>query len=133
MFLKHNRYGLLWALLIMALCGIPGSDLPHSTFLELLQFDKLVHAGVFFVLVILLTHGFKRQETSTVLRSNPVSTALIICIAYGGLLELLQDAVFKERSADIYDFIANSFGCVAGAMLYSKVERSVLQKLKFLR
>lgn len=133
MFLKHNLYGLLWALLIMALCGIPGSDLPHSDFLELLQFDKFVHAGLFFVLVIFFIRGFSKQTSSLLLHRNPASTAFFICVAYGGLLEILQGAIFRERSPDIYDFIANSFGCVLGLLLYRWIEKKIFPKLKFMQ
>lgn len=118
MFFKHIKWGLLWALLILILCGIPGRDIPHISFLELLSFDKFVHAGIFFVLVVLVIRGFELQTTFSFLQKNAKSIACTLCISYGGLLELMQEAVFEERSADVYDFIANSFGCLLGLFLY---------------
>lgn len=120
-FLSHNRYALLWALFIMVLCGIPGHDIPSVSFLELLNFDKFVHASLFFVLVILLTRGFQLQKHFPLLHKSPRMSALIICIVYGGLLEILQGVLFIERSADVYDFLANSFGSVWGYFLYKKL------------
>ena len=54
-----------------------------------------------------------------------------MCVTYGGLLEIMQGTIFEERSADIYDFIANSFGCVMGLLLYSWAEKKIL--IKFIR
>ena len=122
---------MLWALLILILCGIPGRDIPHISFLELLSFDKFVHAGIFFVLILLSTRGFVLQTTYTKVHQNPKVIALLICVTYGGLLEVMQGTIFEERSADIYDFIANSFGCVMGLFMYSWMEKKIL--IKFIR
>jgi VanZ family protein len=130
MFLKHNLYGLLWALVIMILCGIPGRDIPHVSFLELISFDKFVHASIFFLLAILFIRGFSKQHSFSLLQRKPSTLACIICIAYGGILELLQQAVFEERSADIYDFIANSFGVVMGVLLYNRIDKKILSRFK---
>lgn len=46
--------------------------------------------------------------------------ALLIAIPYGGILELMQGAFFENRTADIYDFIANSTGSFIGQWWVSK-------------
>ena len=120
---KPNLLTISWALLIMILCGIPGRDIPHISFLEMLSFDKWVHAGVFFVLTLLAVRGFRLQVRSGALKNRALVIALVLCISYGGVLEILQGTLFKERSADIYDFIANSFGCILAALLYAKVSK----------
>ena len=120
---------MLWALIILILCGIPGRDIPHISFLELLSFDKFVHAGIFFVLLLLTLRGFLMQSRFARLKSSSRFIAALICIAYGGLLEIMQGTLFQERSADIYDFIANSFGCLMGLLLYNWLERIILSKL----
>jgi VanZ family protein len=129
MFLKYNKWAMLWALLILILCGIPGRDIPHISFLELLSFDKFVHAGLFFVLLSFTVRGFSLQNSSRVFHERPRTAAFVICVAYGGLLEILQGTIFEERSADIYDFIANSFGCAMGLLLYKHSERILLSKM----
>lgn len=129
MFLKHNRYGLLWALLILILCGIPGKDLPHSDFLDLLNFDKFVHASIFFVLVLLLMRGFKKQTAFPLLQKHAGIFAVTFSVIYGGMMEVMQGALFKDRSPDINDFIANSFGCIAGWLLFNIINRKILAKL----
>ncbi len=128
MFLKHIKWAILWALLILILCGIPGKDIPHISFLELLSFDKFVHAGIFLVLILLLSRGFLIQEKYQIIKKKAKIVSFIICVIYGGLLEVMQGTLFSERSADIYDFIANSFGCVLGLITYTWFEKMFLSR-----
>ncbi len=120
---------MLWALLILFLCGMPGSDIPHISFLELLSFDKFVHAGIFFVLFLLMARGFELQSNYGFLQRSPLAYAFLISVIYGGLLEVMQDLVFEERSADVFDFIANSFGCLLGLLFYKKAKQLFLGRL----
>ena len=129
MFFKCTKWAMLWALFILVLCGIPGRDIPHISFLELLAFDKFVHAGIFFVLILLTVRGFELQTDFSLLQRAPQIIALFLCVMYGGLLELMQEAFFKERTADLYDFIANSFGSVLGLILYNPIQNKLLIRL----
>lgn len=129
MFLKHTKWAMLWALLIFILCAIPGRDIPHVSFLELLEFDKLVHATLFFVLLLLLIRGFKVQSSFPKLSERSKIFCTTISIIYGGSLEIMQGAFFSKRSADVYDFIANSFGCIIGIIFYDSLERKFLVRL----
>lgn len=126
---KPNLPTILWALFIMILCGIPGRDIPHISFLEILGFDKWVHAGIFFVLALLAVRGFRLQEKSAALKKHALWLALAFCMLYGGLLEIMQGTLFEERSMDVYDFIANSFGAALAVLLYKTLSR----KIKFLQ
>lgn len=131
MFLKHTKWAMLWALLIFILCAIPGKDLPNIGWLEIFQFDKFVHASLFFVQSVLLIWGFSKQESISILKLYKNLFSIFICIAYGGLLELMQQAFFADRTADIYDFIANTFGSILGLFFYKKAEQSFL--IKFIK
>lgn len=115
---KNHAYKLsiIWALLIFALCSMPGSYIPSISWLEILSFDKWVHAGVFFILVSLIGFAVKTHQQSTGLFYFYV----ILSIVYGASLELMQATLFSERSADWYDIIANSFGCLLAPVLLNK-------------
>ncbi len=106
---KQYHRPILWAFFIALLCGMPGKSIPHISWLELLSFDKFVHASLFFVLIILIKKADKGS-----LKRLLVFTA--VCIAYGGLLELMQAFWFTERSADWMDFTANTIGCCSGLL-----------------
>jgi glycopeptide antibiotics resistance protein len=125
MFLKHTKWAMLWALLILILCGMPGKDIPHISFLELLSFDKFVHASIFFVFILLTIRGFVLQTRYPKLQRSARPIAFAICVAYGGAMEIMQGTVFTDRSADIFDFIANSFGCAMGWILYAVQQNSI--------
>ena len=118
MFFKYNLPGIIWALLILVLCGLPGQDFPDLSFWKLLSFDKAAHAFVFAVLVLLLIIGFKKQYSFRNLRHHAIKIATTFSILYGGLIELLQGWVFIGRSADPFDFLANTIGCFTGLLLF---------------
>lgn len=117
---KHNWPVLVWALVILVLCAIPGRDLPHSDWLEALSFDKWVHAGIFFVLELLSIRSLALSSSPRLRKYAALFTA-VGAIAYGGALEIMQEAVFSERSADVYDFIANSFGVLVAFFAYNRL------------
>ena len=128
MFLKHLKWPILWALIIFLLCTLPGKEIPHISFLEILNFDKFVHAGIFFVLILLTIRGFLVQTKFFVVQHSAKFIALLICVIYGGLLEIMQAKFCEGRTADILDFIANSFGSIVGLLMYNWIEKKFLQK-----
>jgi VanZ family protein len=123
MFFKKNFPAFIWTLVIFALCSMPGKAIPHISWLELLSFDKFVHASIFFVLQVLYMRGFSQQKNYVFLQKKYKLMAFLICVAYGGALELMQAFFFSERSGDLFDFIANSFGCVCGLVLFGSLKK----------
>jgi glycopeptide antibiotics resistance protein len=116
---------ILWALLIAILCGLPGRDIPHISFLELLSFDKLVHAFIFFVLVLLIQLAVKKTPN----KKNAILYALCFSIPYGAMLEIMQQEFFTERTADIFDFLANTLGCCLAWAYLSGKNKLITKKL----
>lgn len=129
MFLKYNRLGIIWALFILILCSIPGRDIPSISFLDLISFDKLVHAGMFLVLMVLLAKGFSLQYTISIIKNRYLFFSFIISVFYGGLLEIFQNLFFTERTADVFDFIANSLGVLLGLFFYDYLNRRWLVRM----
>lgn len=111
--LRSLRWALLWALLILVLCLIPGSDLPQWSWADLLNVDKLVHALMFAVLVVLIVRGLRERPASAT-GLGPILVAVLFAIPYGGALELMQGGLLTDRVADLGDFIANTIGCGLG-------------------
>lgn len=118
--MKHFLPAIIWFIVIFIACAMPGKDVPFFSILALLAVDKWVHAGIFFVLVVLLMRGIKFTYPHAA-HMRAALFALAIAIPYGGLLEIMQGAYFADRSADPYDFIANSFGAVCAVLLYRKL------------
>ncbi|MBL7935784.1 MAG: VanZ family protein [Bacteroidia bacterium] len=107
----------LWTLIIFVLCCTPGQYIPTTNWLELLSFDKFVHASIFFVLSCLWLISFLKINK---LSNLSIILILLSCVLYGGLLEIMQATVFSHRSGDWLDFIANSFGCLMGLWFFTK-------------
>ena len=126
--LQNHPYKLtlLWALVIFGLCSMPGHLIPSATWLEVLSFDKWVHAGIFFVLVSLAALAVKKHGQA----SHLVVVYGLLGMAYGALLEFMQATVFVERSADWQDMVANAFGCLMALVFHRKVTRLVFREAK---
>ncbi len=115
LFKKSLWLSIIWTIVIFILCSTPGKYIPTSSWLELLSFDKFVHASIFFVLSALwFSFIISKQKIS----NKYIIVVLIGCISYGGLLEIMQAKIFSQRSGDWFDFIANSFGCLLALFVF---------------
>jgi VanZ family protein len=106
------RPALGWALLIFVLCLTPGAALPTWHWADLLSVDKLVHALIFGVLVVFLGQGFQQQEEGSALVRHALAVAVVLGVAYGGAMELMQQVPGLGRRGDWMDVIANTFGSI---------------------
>lgn len=125
--LIYKYAGLLagvWTLIIFVLCATPGQYIPSANWLELLSFDKWVHAGMFFVLTSLGLLSVAKNGGASWMKLLIALGA----VAYGGLLEIMQAVFFSRRSADWLDFIADSAGCLLAVLLFSKIRSSFEEK-----
>lgn len=118
MFLRYNLVSFVWALFILVLCLAPQSELPDISLWEFLTFDKIVHAGLFAIQVLLIIIGLKRQYSSYRLRYYARSLAIIFGAAYGLFIEFLQLITDTGRTFDWLDFAADIIGCLLGLMLF---------------
>jgi glycopeptide antibiotics resistance protein len=107
---------------------MPGKAIPKINWLELLSFDKFVHASIFFIEQILLMRALVSLNERTFFRLNYKWVSALFCIAYGGSLEIMQYYIFSERSGDVLDFIANSTGCIVGLVMF----KTLTKKVKYL-
>lgn len=109
--LGHFRWALAWALCILVLCLIPGRSLPEWDWFDLLSLDKLVHAGMFGALTLLLCGAFAKRGAP----ASFLPWAVGLSAAYGLGTEVLQGLEALGRRTDLNDMIANTVGALAGA------------------
>lgn len=109
--LKNFRWALLWALCILVLCLIPGSTLPEWDWFALLDLDKLVHAGMFGALTVLLADALRKRDTL----SRYVLMGFLVSVAYGAATEFMQGMEALGRRTDPSDVVANTIGALLGA------------------
>ncbi len=110
MFLTSPRFlAVLWTMLIMVGLTLPGSQLPQSS---LLEFDKLIHGGLFLVLTLLWLVAISKGEV------GPGVAVLTIILAFSVLSELYQGWLPFGRHADFLDSAADAAGAVIGFVVW---------------
>ena len=88
-------------------------------------FDKLVHCGFFFVLVVFWSNGIIRQQNIKFLSYKSAAVILIGSLLYGGLIEILQLTVFTWRSGEWDDLFADMVGAGMAAFSILVIERAL--------
>lgn len=119
MFIRRFWPSLLWALIILILTGTPGKYIPEFVgFWDWIGPDKFVHLFIFGTLSFLIFYNLRDQYLTAGKHSIIVILVLGITIAYAFLTEILQATVFIGRDGNVYDFMANTVGAVAGWLVF---------------
>jgi len=124
MFLKNNKLGIIWSLVIIGVCIIPGSNLPKTSFLDSFGLDKVLHAFFYVVLMFFVTKGLLKKAKYSISRNAAITFSFLYCFALGVGVEFLQSSIVTGRTGDIYDIIANNIGALAGVFVMSKSTKS---------
>ncbi|MBC7720450.1 MAG: VanZ family protein [Pedobacter sp.] len=104
---------------------IPGQKIPQLDWGNLIKVDKLVHFGLFFILLILLSFPFSKTTLHTKLRLKWFLIFTVSAIAYGIAIEFIQKYFVLNRTFSVLDIIADAVGCIAG---YYCATRLFIQK-----
>ena len=121
MYFLRNKALTLWALLIAVLSFFPGNRFPK---VEITRVDLAVHFFFYTVLTFLLIDSHYRESKKVWWGKNPVLSAFLFSISYGILVEILQGTVFVNRSADLTDVVANTFGAIIGWAVYYYIQKN---------
>jgi glycopeptide antibiotics resistance protein len=124
MFLRHNFFWVIWTVIILFLSLTPGNEIPEISW-EIIPFDLVVHLSVFSVLSHSMLVGFNKQSDFSFLKKRATIIVVIVSIALGFLLELMQIAV-EGRFFDVKDIIANVFGVLLGVLAFKIVYKGVV-------
>ena len=73
---------------------------------------------MFCILTLLIAIGFKKQYSFKNLRYKAIIWSFSVCVIYSGIIEVIQGLPVVDRSADVYDFIANIVGCGLGIFFF---------------
>ena len=119
MFLTNYWKLTTWVIIISLLSLLPGQayDPFQLPFWKKIYLDKIIHAGMYFVLTSLLIAKLKNKRIIKVLLMAGIA------ILYGGLMELLQGSGFVSRNSDWIDFIANSSGAIIALLIFHKISK----------
>lgn len=123
--LEHNK---IWFVLALCWTGIVGyyclvnpSSLPTFTNLPP-YFDKFVHIcfhiGITFLWFLYFKSANKSKSVNQALMS-----AFLFSLFYGIVIEACQSMFTTNRTADVLDVLANSFGAVTVVFFISLLQR----------
>ena len=103
-----------------------GNNLNKVPFLQIENFDKLVHLTFYFSLSLLLISSLNRN---TQLKKHDVLVInIIFVISYGLMMEVFQKYFTFNRSAEILDAFANTIGCILGVLIFPFLQKFNLTK-----
>jgi len=101
------------AIIFYLCCLIPSDDIPEVGFNFIVPTDKLVHFLMYFGLAGVASINYIYDKKGKIIILKLIVFAILIPILYGGLIEIIQEKYFPERSGDWYDFLADVLGALA--------------------
>lgn len=105
-----------WLIFSTVLMVLPGSTLPHQSWLGEYRIDKWVHIALFAILVILWARVVWKKNPI----NNKAMTSFILlgvaALGYGFVMELVQRYFVFQRSYDNRDIFADGVGCAIGVL-----------------
>ena len=132
--LSENFYpGLICASIIMLLMGLPGKYFPTVVcFWDWLGPDNIAHLILFGILTFITLWGYRKKllDINYPNRKKIYAIVALISIMYSGLTEILQKYFFINRYGSIYDFVADTIGCLLGIIFFHFLVQKKLKKLK---
>lgn len=111
---RHALIPLIWAVLILGLHAIPGSDIHLRDWTVVFHVDKLIHVAMFGVLSFSVFVALGKAGS---IRKYKVFAILGLTI-YGVSLELAQGLWFFLRDASFLDMAADLLGVLLGRVAF---------------
>lgn len=126
-YLRHILLPAFVGLLIFTVtCLISSDDVPKLP--QVVPWDKIAHFGMFFVLSAVALFDYFRLHNGKPRMGRWIFWGVILPIIYGAGIELMQKYIFRSRSAEMADFIADALGSLAAFLivlfLYKKSENA---------
>lgn len=108
--LKKFIPGIAWFFVVLVIMCLPGKEIPKVNWLTGINFDKMLHMGVFGLMVVLFCWPFSRSGIETNERKNYFIKIAIATSLWGLITELIQKYWIPGRSFDLLDWTADSLG-----------------------
>ncbi|HEY9427512.1 MAG TPA: VanZ family protein [Gemmatimonadaceae bacterium] len=109
----------LWAAFILLLTSIPGSDIPHVSFMSFRDSDKLVHGTMYAIFAFLAVRSLLRA-------GRPLLQAVLVVmlgIAIFAAVDEWHQQFIPGRSMDVFDWLADISGATIGTLAATMASR----------
>ena len=97
---------------------LPGEEFPEAGWLEQIHLDKIVHVGLFFLLVVIWCLPIQSRAKNKAQVNLYVTLAFIM---YGVIIEVIQLNFIPHRSFDVFDIVADTVGCFAAWLVCEQI------------
>ncbi len=123
--------GIAWFFLVLFLICLPGTDMPKvASWLNGIYFDKWVHIGLFSFLTFLFIYPVHRLNLTLAVKKNTAIKIAIASCVWALSTEFIQKYFIPDRSFDLFDWAADSFGIII-AFTWSWKKYFMLNRISF--
>ncbi len=104
--------GITWFLVVLVLICLPGRDLPETSWLDRIHFDKFVHAVLFGGIVLGFARPYFRTTLPATLKQQWLLRLTLATIVWGLATECIQLYFIPGRAFDLADWLADALGAL---------------------
>ncbi len=121
-FFKYHFPVIAYLIIIFIFSSIPGDDLPDLSYTIS---DKIIHALIYFFAFLLFYISLSHTRRDSFFHKNAILFSVIFATIYA-LSDEFHQSFVPNRDADIFDFLADFAGVLAGFIFII-----ILDKIKF--
>lgn len=107
--------------MVTILLTLPGKDLPSAGWMDKIEFDKIVHIGLFSILTALWCRAVKNSKKNLKPVQQLFMIVALVVVIYGTGMEFIQKYFVPNRSFDTGDILADAIGSLVGFLFATKV------------
>ncbi len=112
---------IIWSVIVFLLLTVPPISIAKEKHFDITHLDKIIHAILFAVLVILWGNWLKPKYIFFSKFLLVLSITVFLSVCYGIVMEYIQ--LWVGRDFDVWDMLADGAGAVAGWLFLAVKER----------
>ncbi|HPM30493.1 MAG TPA: VanZ family protein [Chryseolinea sp.] len=120
---RNFKPGIVWLILSAVAFFLPGSALPDNEWFGKIELDKIVHIGLFAVMVLLWSIPLFHKPLPIHRLTSLLILIPFIFFGYSILVEFIQRFFIPGRSFDLFDILADGIGCGVGFLFVKQYRR----------
>lgn len=117
---------LILALIILYGSVTSGSSLNKVNIFQINNIDKFIHLSFYFLLSISFQSSL--LQNTLINKKEQIFITLVLIISYGLIMEIFQFYFTDDRSAELFDALANTLGCISGILIFPFLKKNNLIK-----
>jgi len=107
---------IIWGIIILLSCTIPGNKISKVTLLELKHIDKFLHFLMYFIFSLILYLDLRKYINSLKNKYFGYLYIFFISLVWGIIIELIQYYILPNREGSVADIMANIGGMLTGIL-----------------